>query len=94
MPLHSYECTSCSHNFDAFVPLKELKEASIKCPKCSRPGKRIISLGHGGIFRDEPTWLNDEVRGALLDPSDKRPLETRTDYKKFLKENPHIIPVG
>jgi hypothetical protein len=48
--------------------------------------------GHGGIQRDEPTWLNDQVRGCLQDDDDiadgmEKPIETRTEYKRYLKEH-------
>lgn len=91
MPLYTYECPDHGQ-FDAFYRLAERADIA-GCPKCGQASRRIIALGHGGIFREEPTWLDDSVRGALQDPSEK-PIETRSELKKWLKDHPNVAPVG
>jgi len=85
MPIYEYTCTECSGVFDMFYPLKDW-DAVPQCPDCGGPAKKNIT---SKILRDEPTWLDDEVRGVLQDTDDPatRPIETRTEYKRHLKDN-------
>lgn len=92
MPLYSYVCTACEHEFDKVRPLREYNKRTY-CPVCGNRAKRVITLGHGGIHRDEAPWINDGLRMALQDPSEK-PIETRTDLKNYLKAHPNIEPTG
>lgn len=82
MPLYEYECTECKHNFDRFFPLSEWDNKPL-CPECGKESKKVLT---SNIQRDEPTWLDDTVRGVLQDPSEK-PITNRTEYKRHLKDN-------
>lgn len=42
MPLFIYVCTKCEKIFEMMVPLARTGE-SIKCPKCKRKMKKIIT---------------------------------------------------
>jgi hypothetical protein len=80
---------------EEFHPLAECPEAH-PCT-CGGRASKIISLGHGGIWRVEPTWINDDLRGSLQDTDAiaakrVRPIEDRNDYSRFLRENPNIRP--
>ena len=84
MPLYEYKCQKCNATFDLYFPLQEW-DVQPDCPTCGGQGKKVISCH---IQRDEPTWLNDEVRGCIQDTDGPHKLiETRTDYKRHLKDN-------
>ena len=83
MPLYRYECPNCTIEYDQFLKLADYK-TPVLCPTCGRIGKKVITAQ---IQRDEPTWLNDEVRGCLQDTETEKPIETRTEYKRYLKDN-------
>jgi len=90
MPLYSYECEECTNTFDMFFPLSKWDEVPC-CPDCGGLGKKIITAQ---IQRDEPVWLNDDVRDALMDrEGPHREITTRTDYNRYLKDN-GIMPTG
>lgn len=83
MPLYEYQCRNCGAIFEMFFPLKEW-DVKPSCLQCGGPGKKIISAQ---IQRDEPTWLNNEVRECLQDAECEKPIETRTEYNRYLKDN-------
>ena len=85
-PLYEYECNNCENEFEQFMRMQD--RHAVACPDCySKDFSMKISKGftHG----DEPSWLNDHVRGSLQDESDmkKRPLTSRSEYKKHLDAN-------
>jgi putative FmdB family regulatory protein len=91
MPLYDFKCQKCENQFELFMSINHPRTA-VCCPECGGWAKRVIVAGHGGIQRDEPTWLNDQVRGCLQDDDDiadgmEKPIETRTEYKRYLKEH-------
>lgn len=44
--------------------------------------KKVVG---SSILRDEPTWLPDSRR--QLQYSDEKPFETRSEYKRYLKQH-------
>jgi putative FmdB family regulatory protein len=85
MPIYTYECKNCGRIFDLSLSLKNHTQQTV-CEICDGDAVQILVPGHGGIQDDHPTWLDHRVKGCLQDPSD-RPIESRTDYKRFLKDN-------
>jgi putative FmdB family regulatory protein len=85
MPLYAYQCQKCHNHFDMFFPLKEW-DITPECPDCGGQGDKILTAQ---IKRSEPVWLDDSVRGALQDTDDPntRPIENRSDYNRYLKDN-------
>lgn len=84
MPLYEYQCEECTNHFDMFFPLKEW-DVIPECPDCGGNGKKVLTCQ---IQRDEPVWLDESVRGALQDmEAGERPIENRTQYKRYLKDN-------
>lgn len=84
MPLYEYECSQCGNHFDMFFPLREW-DFTPACPDCGGEGKKVLTAQ---IQRDEPVWLDDSVRGSLQDiEAGDRPIENRTQYKRYLKDN-------
>jgi len=58
MPLYEYLCTSCDHEFEELVGLKEPPPI---CPLCSQEVKRKISLGSFRLKGDG--WYADAYTG-------------------------------
>ena len=88
MPLYDYQCPDCGQVFESVAGLDD---ELLPCPICAAPAKRLISLGHGGIQTDHPTWL-DSARKSLQDGDCIRagtikPIETRSELKQYLKEH-------
>ncbi|MBI9090149.1 MAG: hypothetical protein JEZ12_13115 [Desulfobacterium sp.] len=85
MPRYTYECTNCGKIFDLDLSLKNHVKQTV-CEKCDGDAVQIMVPGHGGVQDDHPAWIDDSVRGCLQDPAE-RPIESRTEYKRHLKDN-------
>jgi len=83
MPLYEYECKVCGQIFEKAYKLDDAD----KTPACPYCGPSVVKILSAKILRDEPTWLNDEVRGVLQDTEAEKPIENRTDYNRYLKDN-------
>ncbi|TVQ17441.1 MAG: zinc ribbon domain-containing protein [Spirochaetaceae bacterium] len=58
MPTYDYECTKCSHTFDAFQSMSD--EPLRKCPSCGRNTlRRLIGGGLGVIFKGSGFYVTD-----------------------------------
>lgn len=44
MPLYSFECKQCKHEFEAMMSMKDADEMKLKCEKCGCESERIISV--------------------------------------------------
>jgi len=89
MPLYDYECHKCTHRFDKLLSLSEYKTTQ-SCPECGGHGIKLMTLG--GIQDDSPVWLDQSVRNQLQDTDSPHiPINTRTEYNHYLKEN-GIVP--
>ena len=83
MPTYEYECTKCSHTFEAFQSIND--EPLKKCPKCGKSIRRIIFGGAGVIFKGSGFYVTDKNKGSqtrgsasLLSKDRKNPAETVT----------------
>lgn len=89
MPTYSYLCNECQNKFDKLLPLSEYKTPQ-NCPECNGETKKQMTLG--GIQDDHPVWLDQSIRNQLQDTDSPHiPIETRTQYRKYLKDN-DIVP--
>lgn len=91
MPLYDYGCDGCCHEFEITLPMKKAGTIQ-RCPKCGGSAQRIFIIGHGGIQCDsegDVKWLKSACRNLL--PDGHKPLETRGEYKRYLKEK-GIVP--
>jgi len=91
MPLYDFKCQKCENQFELFMSISHPRTA-VACPECGAWAKRVIVLGHGGFQSENPTWLNDQVRGCIQDDDDvaaglEKPVETRTEYKQHLEKH-------
>lgn len=89
MPTYEYACPRCGTQFAEFKKINNRNTA--QCPKCCHNAvNRLVSKV--SIQSDQPVWLDDSVRGALQDPSE-RPIETRGEYNRYLEKN-DVVPCG
>lgn len=95
MPLYDYEC-GCGLHQERVYRASEMPQR-VKCA-CGKMAKRVIVLGHGGFQLDEGCpWIDDQVRGCLQPGAatgEEKPIETRTEWKNYLKAHPNIDPIG
>lgn len=85
MALYSYECPSCKQITDKVFKMADCPKA-IKC-RCGKKAKKIITIGGGGIQTDGNVIWMDSVVEQMRPDYDTRPIETRTELKKYLKDN-------
>jgi hypothetical protein len=85
--LYEFNC-KCGNTYEEFFHVDDCPE-SILC-ECGQEAKKIISLS--GIQADNKVkWLASAVK--VLQPDYERPVTTRSEYKKYLKEK-KIVCVG
>jgi putative FmdB family regulatory protein len=92
MPLYSYEC-DCGRQFEAVLPVKKCDYPQ-HCPDCGLYAKKVIKIGHGGIFRtgDSVPWVRD-VAKVLGDGEKPNPnINTVQDLRRYYKEHPNCLP--
>ena len=79
MPTYEYECASCHHRFERFLPITA--KASNPCPRCKRSAKRLISAGAGLLFKGSGFYATDyrssdykkKAKGESKGPSSDTP---------------------
>jgi len=87
MPLYSFECTNCTNAQEEFYKIADCP-TKIKCRKCGEWAIKVIAIGHGGLQCDSMTdvpWLESAVMN--LQPDGERPVETRGQYNRYLKDH-------
>jgi len=93
MPLYTFECLYCGKDTDKFFKIDNCPKY-ILCPICGDDARKVIVSGHGSIQCDnmvDVPWLESAVQN--LQPDHERPIETRGEYNRYLKEN-NIIAAG
>ena len=89
-PLYDFQCPFCGKKQEHFFHIDDCPEI-IECD-CGKKALKILSVGHGGIQTDNNvTWLPSAIK--TLQPDYERPLQTRSQYKKYLKEK-GLEPIG
>jgi putative FmdB family regulatory protein len=88
MPIYTYECPEHGE-FDEIMCIAELTEMH-PCPVCNGNSKKVIVNGHGGIQRNDTTWVREATK--MFDMDGHRPMNTIDDLRKFYQENPTIRP--
>ncbi|MCG6534083.1 MAG: zinc ribbon domain-containing protein [Syntrophales bacterium LBB04] len=87
MPLYTYECRECGAQTDQVFRIAE-KPKVIKCPVCRKKAAvSILSIGHGGIKCDsinDVKWMPSALK--VLQPDYEKPIESRGEYNRYLKE--------
>lgn len=89
MCLYTYECDKCGTVIDKVFPMDDCPR-EILCTCCRGQAKKILSTGHGGIQTDgDVKWLESACQ--VLQRHGEKPLETRTEYRNYLRDN-GLIP--
>lgn len=89
MPLYEFQCDECGEIFELVYSLAACPVYD-DCPdpQCEGAIKKLISPP-GCLKTDHPAWLNDHVR-AVLQKEGEKPIETRTEHDRYLKQNGYI----
>ena len=84
MPLYEFSCTNCPNTQDEVYKIADCP-TKIKCSKCGKWAVKVISIGaiQCDSMNDVP-WLESAVMN--LQPDGERPVQTRGEYKRYLKE--------
>jgi len=93
MPLYTYECAKCGEVTDMLSPMDSYPK-TIRCTSCGARARKVIAVGHGGIQCDgmnDVPWLASAL--GNLQPDGEKPIETRGEYKRYLKDK-NIIAAG
>ena len=87
MPTYTYDC-ECGNRITDISKISQMKK--FKVCKCGKRAKRVIVMStvHGDA--DLP-WLRDAVK--TLQPDDERPVQTRQEWKKYMRDN-HLTCIG
>ena len=89
MPLYTYACESCNREMDKVFPMKDCPH-EVECVYCRAMAKKILSAS--AIQTDNKVkWLQSACE--VLQKHGEKPLETRTEYNQYLKDN-KLIPCG
>lgn len=89
MPIYTFEC-KCGKVTEEIYHIQDMPD-SIKCPECGGAAGRIISP-HGAIQTDgDVKWLPSACKTLLK--HGEPPLETRSQWKAYLKRN-NLIAAG
>lgn len=89
-PLYDFMCDSCGKVKEKFFHIDDCPKA-ILCD-CGERAKKFISAGHGGIQTDgDVIWMPSAIK--TLQPDHERPITTRMEYRRYLKEK-GLEPIG
>ena len=93
MPLYNFQCHGCGEDIEQIHKIDDCPK-SVICPQCHDIAVKVIVPGHGGSFCDSAVdvpWLASARE--VLQPDHERPIETRGEYNRYLKEK-NIIAAG
>ncbi len=87
MRIYDFECQKCDLIFEAFVNVNEM---SLRCKKCGRPAKRIISISGSAWRNEDAPWIRSCLEVVDKDSRKSHVVEfrknpNRTNLKKWLK---------
>lgn len=89
MPLYDFQCQDCDAVIEVFLKLHEYENGDLPaCEACgSTNTKRVFTAGYGGVQCDsinDVSWLPSALKTL---PDDAAKVESRTEWKRYLKEN-------
>lgn len=88
MPLYDFECLDCGEVREHVYAIADCPDETV-CPTCAGLARKIISMGGGGIFREEAPWLRDAAEMADADGGIHcqafRQDPTRTNYHNWMR---------
>ena len=69
MPLYTYRCKECEHQFDIRQSFSE--DALVDCPNCEEPALRKVINQVGVVFKGSGFYVNDSKSNNPAAPSGK-----------------------
>ena len=86
MPTYEYGCFSCDHQEEYTCRIAE-RPGTLACPKCSgRMRQIIVPVAIQGDDIVGIPWLQDFAKSTKEARHGEKPIQTRTEYKQFLKD--------
>lgn len=82
--IYEFKCWACGATKDVVLSVDERNKKVVSCSHCGVNMDRVPSF-KGGFKTEHPLWLNKDVTGSLQ-PPEERPIETRSEHDKYLKE--------
>lgn len=85
MPVYEFDCEDCINTQDEYYKIEECPK-EVKCNKCG--GKAVKVIGKFNLQCDginDIPWLPSAVENLQKDG--EKPIESRSEYKRYLKEN-------
>jgi putative FmdB family regulatory protein len=70
MPTYEYKCPKCGTRFERFQ--KITAPTTLPCPKCGAVAERLISGGHGLVFKGSGFYETDYKRAGEKTKPDSR----------------------
>ena len=69
MPLYTYRCKECEHQFDIRQSFSE--DALVDCPNCEQPALRKVINQVGVVFKGSGFYVNDSKSNNSAAPGGK-----------------------
>lgn len=85
MPTYEHYCQSCDHITEHVCKIAERKQF-VLCEECGGSAERIISAKGSVRGDDMPPWMRAPELLGCLQNSAERPIQTRSEYNRLIKE--------
>jgi len=83
MPIYAWNC-ALHGEFESFYKMAD-KPKQAPCPDCGAESRQVLTIG--GVEGDElPPWFRHEHARGCLQSSGEKPIESRSEYKKYLRD--------
>jgi putative FmdB family regulatory protein len=89
MPIYTYHCSSCDHEFDELLSVTEGDEPQ-KCPKCKGESRKVISGCNFNLPGDG--WVSKNGRIAAQMREKNKRLAGKEDEMKRGGRVPSLVP--
>ncbi len=70
MPTYEYKCPNCGTRFERFQKITE--PPTLPCPKCGKVAQRLITGGHGLVFKGSGFYETDYKRKSEKPKPEKK----------------------
>jgi putative FmdB family regulatory protein len=90
MPTYEYKCPKCGTRFERVQKISAKPGAP--CPKCGTKAERLISGGHGLVFKGSGFYETDYKRPGEKAKHDKAKSDKATQRQKDGGDKPPTLP--
>jgi putative FmdB family regulatory protein len=92
MPIYEYQCDTCGITFDRVFKVSS-RPTELICYDCGGRARQVI-LTPPATHGEEASWVTEAALAARKEQrfphKGNKPIETRSEWKKWVKENPHV----